>query len=78
MNSSETPLTPTRAKVDQCIAKAVEPHQWLADWINYGIEPDLDRIGAAGAINALFSTLGGAINALDLLAAEIDRQDASR
>jgi hypothetical protein len=76
-NGASGPLSPTRAKVAQCISHAIAPHPWLADLIDRDIAPDMQHIGVDGAINALFSTLGGVLKALDILAAEIDRHDAS-
>lgn len=76
-NGASGPLSPARAKVAQCISHAVAPHPWLGDLIDRDIAPDMQQVGVDGAINALFSALGGVLKALDILAAEIDRHDAS-
>jgi hypothetical protein len=72
---SEAPLTPTRADLDKHLSDALAPHPWLADWIERGIAPDLDAVGAAAALNALYGALGGVIDALYVLADAIDRHN---
>jgi hypothetical protein len=68
------PQEPLRAQVNKCITEAAKPHSWLHELITNDVIPDTNLVGVDGAINGLLSMIGGVINALDLIAAELDRQ----
>jgi len=69
---AEAPKTALRADVEQRIAKAAKPHPWLHSAMLVGQPPDISQIPAEEGLLALYSVVGGIINAMDLLAAEID------
>jgi hypothetical protein len=69
---AEAPKTPLRAEVEKRITKAAEPHPWLQNAMIAGHQPDISQIAAEEGLLALYSVVGGIINAIDSLAAEID------
>jgi hypothetical protein len=70
-----------RAQVEEHLRKALDPHPWVLHAVETGTPPtraELERIGLDGITSALLGAVGALIGIVDKLAAEIDRQNASR
>ncbi len=64
-----------KAEVHERLVNATKRDQWVQDLLA-GNEPDLAELDAVLVLGGLTSLAGGVIDALQLLAAELERQDA--
>jgi hypothetical protein len=70
------PEITVRARVDRCISDAMEGHGWVYDADTNELVPDPKAAGGDAAIGGLLAAVGGIIDALHVMAAEIDRQNS--
>lgn len=64
-----------KTEVHERLVNATKRDQWVQDLLA-GNEPDLAELDAVLVLGGLTSLAGGIIDALQLLAAELERQDA--
>ncbi|HTZ62516.1 MAG TPA: hypothetical protein VMB51_00255 [Solirubrobacteraceae bacterium] len=64
-----------KSEVHERLVNATQRDQWVQDLLA-GNEPNLAELDAVLVLGGLTSLTGGIIDALQLLAAELERQDA--
>jgi hypothetical protein len=64
-----------KSEVHERLVNATKRDQWVQDLLA-GNEPNLAELDAVLVLGGLTSLAGGVIDALQLLAAELERQDA--
>jgi hypothetical protein len=70
------PEITVKARVDRCISDAMEGHGWVYDEDTNELVPDPKVAGGEASISGLVAAVSGIIDALYVIAAEIDRQNA--
>jgi hypothetical protein len=65
-----------KSEVHERLANATKDQQWVQDLLA-GNEPDLAELDAMLVLGGLTALAGGVIDALQLLASELERQDAT-
>lgn len=71
------PEITVRARVDRCISDAMEGHGWVYDMESRKFVPDPASASGDAAISSLLAAVGGIIDGLYEIAAEIDRQSTT-
>jgi hypothetical protein len=65
-----------KSEVHERLVNATKDQQWVQDLLA-GDEPDLAELDAVLVLGGLTALAGGVIDALQLLASELERQDAA-
>ena len=65
-----------KSEVHERLVNATKDQQWVQDLLA-GNEPDLAELDATLVLGGLTALAGGVIDALQLLASELERQDAA-
>jgi hypothetical protein len=73
----ESEIPQLKAQIDQRLAEAIAPHTWLLDATD-GRPVDVSEMDSAVVLGGLAALLAALVDSVNLLATEMDRQNASR